>query len=152
MGTFTFHATTELDAPVEAVWDYVTTHDQWRQPFVASVEQIAGDGPQVGARYESTARMGPTTITLVNEIVTVEPPTRLQWKQISDGSVRTELGTYRLEDLGQGRTRFTVEHNTRTSGLMAPMSAVMPWFNDRVVAPRLLRQLREGVNASLSSD
>ncbi len=62
------------------------------------------------------------------------------------------LGTYRLEDLGQGRTRFTVEHHTRTSGLMAPMSAVMPWFNDRMVAPRLLRQLRDGVNASPSSD
>lgn len=150
MGTFTFHATTELDAPVETVWDYVTTHDEWRRPFVASVEQIAGEGAEVGARYESTASMGPTTMTIVNEIVTCESPTQLQWKQISDGSIQTELGTYQLEDLGQGRTRFTVEHQTRTSGLMGPMSAVMPWFNDRIVAPRLLRQLREGVNASIA--
>lgn len=148
MGTFTFHATTELDAPVEAVWDYVTTHDEWRQPFVASVEQIAGDGPQVGARYENTASMGPTTMTLVNEVVACDPHNELQWTQISDGSVRTELGSYRLDDLGDGRTRFTVEHRTHTSGLMAPMSAVLPWFNDRIVAPRLLRQLREGVHGS----
>lgn len=148
MGSYTFGVDTELDAPIQQVWEYLTTHDEWRQPFVESVRQVTDGEMEVGSRYENRARMGPVTMTLVNEITELDPPRRLGWRQVTDGPMVTEAGSYTLEPLDGDRTRFTLSVRGSTRGVMRPLGRLVPVMARRMMAPRLLGQLRDGVASS----
>lgn len=144
MGIFVYEGSTEIDAPIDRVWQYLSTHDEWRKPFVESVRALT-DGPmQVGSQYESVASMPGKTMPMINEITVHDPPRHLQWRQVNeDEMLVTTEGNYLLESIGENRTRFTLRnHYTSTipgAGLL--MRPMMRLF----MQPKLFGQLRKGV-------
>lgn len=98
----------DIGRPAEEVFAFVADarHDPQWCSTVRSCEQLAGDGPGLGARYE--ARHKPTPVHPVMrrelEIVAYEAPRLVRWRQ-EDQNGRFEI-TYRVEPNGSG-TRFT---------------------------------------------
>lgn len=144
MGTFTYEGSTEIDAPVEKVWEYLSTHDEWRKPFVESVRALTEGPLRVGARYESVTSMPGKKMSIVNEITIHDPPRHLQWRQINDDVMMvTTEGNYLLETASEGRTRFTLRNHY--SSTIPGAGLLMPPMMRLVIAPKLFRQLRDGV-------
>ena len=111
MGTLGGTATTEIDAPIEAVWavvEDVLACPEW-QHGVISMEAL-----------ESGADGRPTLVEAVNDAkvrhiktqvrFSYDGPTHLSWTQVK-GDIKSLDGSWELEDLGAGRTRatYTVE-------------------------------------------
>lgn len=138
-----------IEAPIEAVWEYVTTNDRWRRPFIASVQPLGDGGLRVGSRFENEAAAGPMSFRLVNEIIRLDPPRHMAWKDVTEKTppLRTIEGSYNLESVN-GSTRFTLALHSEASGMPAFLAK---FFTKTFVAPKLLRQLEEGVEESLRS-
>ena len=97
----------DIGCPAEEVFAFVADarHDPQWCSTVRSCAQLAGDGPQVGARYE--ARHKPTPVHPVMrrelEIVDYDAPRLVRWRQ-EDENGRFDI-TYRIEPNGDG-SRF----------------------------------------------
>ena len=128
-----------IDVPVRRVFDFVLDgrNDVRWCPMVADAEQVAGDGPGVGARLRFTQR-GAGTMEV--ETTTVEPPTTIVWTGVR-GAPYT--GTMRFVDLGDGRTR--VRHSNAVT--MPNPAAQAAWF---VGAQVILRVQLRALNRELS--
>lgn len=149
MGTFSFEASTEIEAPITSVWEYLTTHDEWRRPFIQSVRPLS-DGPmEVGSRYENEAKLGPRKLKVVNEITVHDPPRKLGWRQVSDGPVVTEKGSYVLAAVGEDRTRFTLSVRGSTHGFTAILTPLLQAVMPRLMGKRFTSQLRDGVRQAV---
>lgn len=143
IGTYKAKFTRHLDAPVEDVWDFVATHDSWREPFVKDVEPLDEGDLEVGTRYQNVASLGPFSFRLVNEIIRLEPPHHMAWTDVSQkGPIRTVEGSYDLEP-ADGGTKFTLSLHGETRGIP---SAIAQLMTERFIAPKLLSQLEEGVS------
>ncbi len=107
MGTIDGSASTEIEAPIEAVFAVaadVEGSPRWQPEIKLAecVERDAGDR-QVLVRMETDAkvrRLGS------NMRFSYEQPTRIEWVQ-EDGDLKSVEGSWELEDLGEGRTRVT---------------------------------------------
>lgn len=142
--SYVSRSSVEISAPIGHVWSYLLDHHGWRRPFVKSVRTLTDGKPGVGTRYEADAagRVEP----VINEITRFEPPHRLTWTQVNDdASITTTEGSYILEELPDGRTRFTFENTYATSGVASLFDRLARWVDKRFIGPRLLRQLREAV-------
>lgn len=128
---------------MEDVWDFVTSDDTWREPFIQGVRQVSGSGLEEGARYENVASAGPISFTLINEIIEVEPERRLTWRDVTPkpGPLRTIEGSYILEP-ADGGTDFTLKLHSETRGLPA---GAAKFFTKTFIAPKLLAQLEKGL-------
>lgn len=138
-----------VDAPIEAVWAYLTTNDSWRRPFIESVRPLGDSGLQVGSRFENEAAVGPMSFRLVNEIIHLDPPRHMAWKDVTEKTtpLRTIEGSYNLESEGEG-TRFTLSLHSEVTGIPAFLAK---FFTKTFVGPKLLAQLEDGVEESLGS-
>jgi hypothetical protein len=109
-----------LDHQIEAVWDFLTsdTNDvNWRGPWLLAVRQVT-DGPMgVGTRYESRYSFFGRKDTVVTEITEMIAPRLLAWKQVGHGALAINDGSYELEAIDVGRTRFTVRGIIESRGL-----------------------------------
>ena len=98
----------EIARPPEEVFDFVADarNDPRWCSRVELCEQVAGDGPGLGARYR--ARHRPTRLKpaaeLSIEVVGFEPGRRIDWRQEDDDGVFKV--TYVVEP-AEGGTRFT---------------------------------------------
>jgi ribosome-associated toxin RatA of RatAB toxin-antitoxin module len=107
MGTIDGSASTEIEAPIEKVYDVaadVEGSPRW-QPEIKVAECIErdGDGNQVLVHMETDAKVR----TLGSDIrFSYEGPSRISWVQ-EDGDLKAIEGSWELEDLGDGRTRVT---------------------------------------------
>jgi len=143
MGTYHARYSTRLEHPMDDVWRFLTTDDSWRKPFVRDVEALQDGEPRVGAQYANTIAVGPMKYRAVNEIIRLDPPRHMAWKDVSEkGPVRTVEGSYTLEP-DDGGTRFTLSIDGATKGMPAPLARLIV---DKVMAPKMLRQLTEGVD------
>ncbi|MFP3915029.1 MAG: SRPBCC family protein [Actinomycetota bacterium] len=146
MGSYAFEVSREIDAPIDRVWEYLVSHDEWRRPFIESVRKLSDGVLEVGTRYENRGKLGPRELTLINEITELDPPHRLGWRQVNtDAPVVTNRGTYTLEQLDDRRTRFTLSVRSTTNGLASILAPVMPWMAKRVMGPKLMGQLEQGI-------
>ena len=107
MGKLGGEASTEIDAPIEEVWDVVVdieTAPQWQDGF-ESVEVIERDaeGRVEVANTESDAKVRTVKTRLR---FSYEEPTLVEWTQ-EKGDLKSLVGAWELEEAGDGRTRAT---------------------------------------------
>ena len=106
MFTFTVCESTTINRPIEEVFAFISDSlkdVQWC-PAVKKMEQIAGSGPGVGARYRMFHTPGGMKFDASVEVVAYEPPRLLKWVMTDSG--HTLHGTYELEPVN-GATRLT---------------------------------------------
>jgi uncharacterized membrane protein len=107
MGTIDGSASTEIEAPIDAVYAVaadVEGSPRW-QPEIKVAECLERDGvgEQTLVHMETDAKVR----TLSAEMrFGYEPPTRISWMQ-EEGDLKSVEGSWELEDLGGGRTRAT---------------------------------------------
>jgi carbon monoxide dehydrogenase subunit G len=97
----------EIDAPIEQVWKAVEDVEKapdW-QGGMKDLTAIETDDQGRPTLVETEADAKVTTIKTKVEF-TYEGPTRLSWEQVK-GDLKSLVGSWELEDLGDGRTRAT---------------------------------------------
>ena len=107
MGIVDGSASTEIEAPIESVYEVaadVEGSPRWQPEIkVAECLERGGDGEQALVHMETDAKVR----TLGAEMrFSYEPPTRISWAQ-EDGDLKSVEGSWELEDLGEGRTGVT---------------------------------------------
>src|SRR4051812_22817661 len=107
MGKLGGKASTELDASIDEVWEVVVDIEsapEWQNGF-ERVEVLERDdqGRVMVANTESDAKVR-TVKTRVR--FSYAKPTRIEWRQ-EKGDLKSLVGAWHLEDLGDGRTRAT---------------------------------------------
>jgi uncharacterized membrane protein len=107
MGNLGGVASVEIDAPIEEVWDVVADIESapdWQDGF-EDVEVIEHDdeGRVLVANTESDAKVRTVKTRLRFRY---EEPTLVEWRQ-EKGDLKSLVGAWELEDLGDGRTRAT---------------------------------------------
>jgi ribosome-associated toxin RatA of RatAB toxin-antitoxin module len=105
VGTLEGSASTEIDAPIAAVYAIaadVEGSPRW-QPEIKAAECIEhdADGNQALVRMEVDAKVRRIGSTVR---FSYEPPNRIAWVQ-EDGALKALTGSWEFEDLGEGRTR-----------------------------------------------
>jgi len=107
MGKLGGVASTELDASIDEVWDVVVdieTAPDWQDGF-EDVEVLERDdeGRVLIAETESDAKVK----TVRNRLrFSYEEPHLVEWRQ-EKGDLKSLVGAWELEDLGDGRTKAT---------------------------------------------
>ncbi|MGZ4183089.1 MAG: type II toxin-antitoxin system RatA family toxin [Solirubrobacteraceae bacterium] len=107
MGNITGSSTAEIDAPIERVWELVEDVEaapSWQGGLKAlrAIERD-GDGRAVLCETESDGK-----VRTLKSIVrfSYDGPTELRWTQ-EKGDMKSVDGSWKLEDLGDARTRAT---------------------------------------------
>jgi ribosome-associated toxin RatA of RatAB toxin-antitoxin module len=107
MGTIKGSASTEIEAPIAAVYEVaadVEGSPRWQPEIkVAECLERDGDGNQVLAHMETDAKVRRLGSDLR---FSYEGPSRMSWVQ-EEGDLKSVEGSWELEDLGDGRTRVT---------------------------------------------
>jgi ribosome-associated toxin RatA of RatAB toxin-antitoxin module len=107
MGKLGGEASADIDAPIEEVWDVVVdieTAPEWQAGF-EDVEVLERDdeGRVLVAETESDAKVK----TVKNRLrFSYEEPNLVEWRQ-EKGDLKSLVGAWELEDLGDGRTKAT---------------------------------------------
>jgi ribosome-associated toxin RatA of RatAB toxin-antitoxin module len=107
MGKLGGEASADIDAPIEEVWDVVVdieTAPEWQNGF-EDVEVLERDdeGRVLVAETESDAKVK----TVKNRLrFSYEEPNLVEWRQ-EKGDLKSLVGAWELEDLGDGRTKAT---------------------------------------------
>ena len=107
MGKLGGEASTELDASIEEVWDVVVDIESapdWQRGFEdVKVLERDGEGRVLVAETHSDAKVK----TVKNRLrFSYEEPHLVEWRQ-EKGDLKSLVGAWELEDLGDGRTKAT---------------------------------------------
>ncbi len=107
MANLTGSSSAEIDAPLERVWALVedveaAPHWQGGLKSIRAIERD-GDGRPTLCESESDARVRTIKSTVR---FAYGGPTELRWRQ-EKGEMKSVDGSWKLEDLGDGRTRAT---------------------------------------------
>jgi carbon monoxide dehydrogenase subunit G len=100
-------ASTEIDAPIDAVWSLVADVESapaW-QRGIDSTDAIARDAEGRATRCE-TVTDAKIKVFKARVSFAYAPPARLSWVQ-EQGDLKSMTGSWQLDDLGDGRTRAT---------------------------------------------
>lgn len=103
---------TVIEAPPAAVWEGIrdlSTHTEWMADAV-EIRFLTESRAGIGTAFECDTRLGPLTTTDVIRVTAWMPGEAMGI--VHEGSVSGE-GTFVLEDLGDGRTRFRWEEDLR---------------------------------------
>ena len=141
-----FGGSVALSRPIEEVFSFLTDPSRdtgWRRPHVLGSRMLTQGPVGVGTRYETVSRFLGRTGPVVTEITACEPPTLLSWKQVNEAPFVAD-GSYRLEP-ADGGTRFTLQLLGEGRGALRPFERAFVLYQQRVVIPRFLRQLREAL-------
>ena len=107
MGKLGGEASTEIDVHIDEVWEVVVdieTAPDWQDGFEdIEVLERDGDGRVLVANTESDAKVKTVKTRLR---FTYEQPYLVEWRQ-EKGDLKSLVGAWELEDLGDGRTRAT---------------------------------------------
>lgn len=107
MGVLGGSSTAEIDAPIEQVWQAIEDVEKapdW-QGGMKDVHVLETDGDGRAALVETEADAKVTTVKTKVRFAYREP-TRMSWEQVK-GDLKSMVGSWDLEDLGDGRTRAT---------------------------------------------
>jgi len=121
MGALGGSASAEIDAPIAKVWEVVADVESapdW-QGGMKAVTALERDGEGRPALIETEADAKVTTVKSRVRFV-YDGPTRLSWTQ-EKGDLKSLVGSWELEDLGDGRTRatYTIDADTgRVLGML----------------------------------
>ena len=111
-------ASADIATPVERVWAVVADVEAWPQwqATISAVEVEERDAERRPSLCEVVFDAKVQTIRTVQR-VSYEPPVSLGFSQES-GSLKSLRGAWRLEDLGDGRTRATYELDAEPGGFL----------------------------------
>jgi uncharacterized protein YndB with AHSA1/START domain len=151
MDRFEVKLKTRLNAPIQAVWDYLMTHDEWRQPYVPVVTKLTEGEIQVGCRFENQVRGGGRRWTVINEMTRVEPPHRLTWRQVNKAGPTTTVGGNYLLEAADNGTEFTMHNVLETAGWRSGPVSLDRWILEKRVYPTFRSQLRQALDGSDTS-
>ena len=133
-----------IGRPIGQVWSYLDDEGNdltWRRPFIKQVARLDPKPTQQGTKFRGTDPGG----DYLTEVTQYEPPTRMSWRYLSyPGPVKAKEGSYLLEKEGDS-TRMTLDASYDTPGAMALVSIPISLLLGLVVGPRLLKQLKAGV-------
>ena len=107
MGVLAGSASAEIDAPLERVWEVVADVESapdW-QGGMKDLEALDRDAEGRPSLVETEADAKVTSVKSQVRFA-YAPPTRLSWTQ-EKGDLKSLVGSWELEDLGDGRTRAT---------------------------------------------
>jgi len=119
MGTMSGSASTEIDAPIEAVWAIVQDVESasaW-QRGIDSMVALEHDADGRATRCE-TVTDAKVKVFKARIRLTYDPCTRMSWVQ-EKGDLKSMAGSWQLEDLGAGRTRATYSLQSDPGALLA---------------------------------
>jgi uncharacterized protein YndB with AHSA1/START domain len=148
MATIDGESTAEINAPIRQVWELVADVErapQW-QNGLKSLRTIAldRDARPIVCITENDAKVRSIRSTIRFHY---EPPTRLSWEQ-EDGDLKSVVGSWVLEDLGDRRTRATYRVNVDlgfTLGLVI-RGPLVGMLRDQLAGARA-GELKEAVEA-----
>jgi ribosome-associated toxin RatA of RatAB toxin-antitoxin module len=135
VGKLSASASSDIQAPLAHVWEIVADVESWPrwQATISTldVEQRDADGRPVLCETVFDAKV--QTISTVQR-VRYEAPHRLTFAQ-ERGSLKSLRGSWRLEDLGDGRTRATYELDVELGGMLGMLvsGAVQEKLRERLV-------------------
>lgn len=138
MGVLAGSSSAEIDAPIETVWKAVEDVEKapdW-QGGMKDLEALERDEQGRPTLVETEADAKVTTVKTQVRF-SYDGPTRLSWKQ-EKGDLKSMVGSWELEDLGDGRTRATyaLEGDTgRVLGMLV-RGPVEDKLRDLLVNPR----------------
>ena len=107
MGTITGSSATEIEAPIERVWDVVEdvlSAPQW-QGGLKGMRELERDHDGHVTLAESASDAKVRTIKSTVRFA-YDGPNTLRWRQ-EQGELKSVDGSWELQDLGDGRTRAT---------------------------------------------
>jgi hypothetical protein len=101
----------EVDAPAEAVWDYVTDWERQGEWMLGTrVRVTGGDGRGVGTTLHAITGVGPLGVVDTMDVVEFDgPPAAAPWRAAvrHTGRVIRGEGFFEVVALGPQRSRFT---------------------------------------------
>lgn len=103
-------STAEIDAPIDKVWalvEDVAVAPEW-QGGVVSADALERDGQGRAVRVEYVNDAKVKQIKVIVRFDYSQAPTKLSWTQ-EKGDLKSAVGSWTLEDLGDGRTRATYD-------------------------------------------
>lgn len=118
MGKLSGSAGADIDAPLDRVWAIAADVEAWPewQTTLSAVDVEERDAEGRPSLCEVIFDAKVQTIRTVQR-VRFEPPLALDFAQES-GSLKSLHGSWRLEDLGDGRTRATYELEVEPGGFL----------------------------------
>lgn len=130
----------EVDRPPAEVFEFLANSSDWRGPRVKAVRSLDAGPPSVGSRYENDLQIGPMTVTVVNELLTYDPPNSLSWTQREGrGVVRTIEGNLKVEATAAGGSKVTI------------LNYYEPLGRYRFLGPALKRALARTIEGQLEN-
>ena len=141
----------EIEEPIEQVWRWILENETaWRAPIVQEVRKVAeGEGPhgEIGALYETETRYLVVPSRSVQKITAYDPPHRVTWDTIEGGGlIPQQDSSYILEEVGEGRTRVTLDFTYDTRGIARLLEPVLRPGMQKTLG-MLLEQIAEGVRS-----
>lgn len=135
MGALNATAEAEIEAQIERVWEIVADVEGWPewQATITEIDVEERDAANRPALCEVVFDAKIQTIRTVQR-VRYESPHRLTFTQ-ERGSLKALAGSWRLEDLGDGRTRATYALDVEIGGMLGVLvtGAVQDKLQDRLV-------------------
>jgi uncharacterized membrane protein len=132
--------TTVVNAPREAVWEYMT--DPAKYPlFFAGITRWDVEGRKrrgLGARYRLLMHVGSADVGGLIEIVEFDEPGDMAWTSVMGIEQR---GRWRLRERGPNRTLVTFRLSYSAPG------GLLGWLSDQFSAPLVRRNLKATVDA-----
>jgi carbon monoxide dehydrogenase subunit G len=111
-------ASTDIDAPIDAVWPIVQDVASWPewQGTLGSLDilETDGDGRATLCAVEFDAKVTKIKMKLA---CSYAPPTRMTFERTS-GDLANLSGSWSLEDLGGGRTKATYQLDVNPGGVL----------------------------------
>jgi carbon monoxide dehydrogenase subunit G len=119
MGALSGSASTEIDAPLEAVWAIVQDVESapaWQR----GIDSMRAREHDADGRATSCDTVTDMKVKVFDARVSFayEPPARLSWEQ-ERGDLKSMTGSWQLEDLGDGRTRAVYTLHADPGALLA---------------------------------
>lgn len=111
-------ASTEIDAPLDAVWAVVEDVDQWAE-WQGTLGEVTVSGKDADGRASECKVKIDAKITQISMTLacSYEPSTRMTFERTS-GDLSSLEGAWTLEDLGDGRTRASYELEVDPGGVI----------------------------------